>query len=137
MTDCWQYAPIMSTLQEHDTGPDSRAIGVRLKAYMGVHKISRSKLAMASGITRSSLANKLDGEVEFTVGEIDAIATAIGKTWLWVMSGDESQPPPIQRGGWGGDPDGAPVSQTRGRGLKSEESSIQSVGEDFTERHAA
>jgi hypothetical protein len=68
---------------------------------------------MASGITRSSLANKLDGYVEFTVGEIDAIATALGRTWLWVMTGDESPPPPVQRGEWGGDPnDGAPVQQT-------------------------
>lgn len=103
----------MSTLLDHAPGPDSRAIGVRLRAYMGIQKISRTKLAVASGITRSSLANKLDGEVEFTVGEIDAIATALGKTWLWVMTGDESPPPPVRRGEWGGDPnDGAPVQQS-------------------------
>jgi transcriptional regulator with XRE-family HTH domain len=102
----------MSTLLDHDPGPDSRAIGVRLRAYMGIQKISRTKLAMASGITRSSLANKLDGYVEFTVGEIKSIAIALGKTWLWVMTGDESPPPPVRRGEWGGDPnDGAPVGQ--------------------------
>lgn len=116
MARCWQYDPIMSTLPEHGPRPDrpdSRGIGVRLKAYMGIHKISRTKLSLASGITRSSLANKLDGDVEFTVGEIDAVADALGKTWLWVMTGDESPPPPVRRGGWGGDPsDGAPGEQT-------------------------
>jgi len=113
MTGSWQYAPIMSTLLEQGPGPDSRAIGVRLKAYMGIHKISRTKLAMASGITRSSLANKLDGDVEFTVGEIDAIADALRKSWLWVMTGDESPPPPVQRGEWGGDPNYGAPRETR------------------------
>ncbi|ORA24943.1 hypothetical protein BST13_33790, partial [Mycobacterium aquaticum] len=75
---------------------------------MGVHKISRSKLALASGISRASLAAKLDGPVEFTVPEVNAVAHALGKSWLWVMTGQES--PPRDGGGDGGA--GAP-SRTR------------------------
>ena len=67
--------------------PDPEQIRIRLRGHMGVHKISRSRLSMASGISRGSLTTKLDGPVEFTVPEITAVAHALGKDWLWVMTG--------------------------------------------------
>lgn len=93
MSVYWQYDARMSTLQEMWPEPDSEAIRVRLRAYMGINKVSRTKLALASGITRSSLANKLDGPVEFTVSEIMAIAHALGRSWMWVMTGEQTKPP--------------------------------------------
>ena len=56
---------------------------------MGDKKITRSRLALASGIKRSALSNKLDGVSEFSVGEIVAIAHAINRPWLWVLTGQE------------------------------------------------
>ncbi|WP_074414891.1 helix-turn-helix domain-containing protein [Mycolicibacterium fortuitum] len=84
----------MSTLVEWLPEPDKEDIGERLRGYMGVHKISRAKLAMATGISRASLATKLDGKVDFTVHEISAIARALNRSWLWVMSGQDPQPGP-------------------------------------------
>ena len=56
---------------------------------MGDKRITRSKLALASGIKRGALSNKLDGHSEFSVGEIVAIAHAINRPWLWVLTGQE------------------------------------------------
>lgn len=56
---------------------------------MGDKRITRSKLALASGIKRGALSNKLDGHSEFSVGEIVAIAHAIDRPWLWVLTGQE------------------------------------------------
>ena len=82
----------MSTLPDWLPEPDKNEIGERLRGYMGVHKITRAALALKSGISRSSLASKLDGQVDFTVQEINAIARAIDKTWLWVMTGRDPRP---------------------------------------------
>ena len=59
---------------------------------MGDKKVTRSKLALASGIKRSALSNKLDGLSEFTVNEILAIAHAINRSWVWVLTGRELLP---------------------------------------------
>lgn len=106
-----QYAPIMSTTLEIQPELDSAAVAQRLRMYMGDVKLSRSKLAMASGINRTSLADRLDGHVAFSLEDVDAIAQAIGRSWLWVLIGGEEDPlPPVQRGDRGGDPeDGAPT----------------------------
>lgn len=68
---------------------DSAQVAQRLRMYMGDKKLSRSKLALASGINRTSLATKLDGHVDFTLHEIAAIAAAIGKSWWWLLAGED------------------------------------------------
>ena len=60
---------------------------------MGDKKITRVNLGRASGIKRSTLANKLDGVSEFTINEILAIAHAINRSWFWVLTGRDVQPP--------------------------------------------
>ena len=55
--------------------------------YMGDIKLSRNKLALASGIGRTALSTKLDGQVDFTMSELVAIAKALEKSWLWVVTG--------------------------------------------------
>ncbi|WP_165609093.1 helix-turn-helix domain-containing protein [Mycolicibacterium conceptionense] len=82
----------MSTLQEWLPDPDRGEIGERLRAYMGVHKISRAALALKSGISRTPLSNKLDGKTDFTVEEVTAIANALGKSWIWVLTGRDPRP---------------------------------------------
>lgn len=78
---------------------DSEAIRVRLRRHMGEYKISRSKLAIGTGINRASLATKLDGPVEFTVPEIAALGRALNKSWLWVMTGQDIDLGPGPGGG--------------------------------------
>lgn len=92
----------MTTALEHLPEPDTQSVARRLRAYMGEHKITRVKLAVATGISRSTLANKLDGHTELTLDEITAIAHALGKSWLWVLTGvDQPLPPEPTRYFWG------------------------------------
>lgn len=95
VTDIRRYARGMSTPAYVAHEPDRAAITQRLRSYMGDKKISRSKLALASGIHRTTLGGKLDGQTDFTLDELLAIAHALGKHWLWVMSGDEPPHPHI------------------------------------------
>lgn len=83
----------MSTQLDHLPEPDPAEIAQRLRQYMGDKKISRSKLAMAAGIGRTPLGAKLDGHGEFSLNEILDIARALGRGWLWVMTGDETNDP--------------------------------------------
>lgn len=71
---------------------DSDAIAQRLRMHMGDKKLTRSKLALATGISRTSLGAKLDGDVPFTIEEVDAVATAIGRPWFWVLTGRDGSP---------------------------------------------
>lgn len=73
---------------------------------MGDKKISRSALALASGVKRSALSSKLDGKSEFTIGEIIAVAHALNRTWLWVLTGSDDDPD----GGGGGAVSPGPAS---------------------------
>lgn len=84
----------MTTLLEDMPEPDPSAVAKRLREYMGDKKISRNKLAMASGLGRTALSVKLDGDGEFTLSEILKVAHALGRSWLWVLTGDESNDPP-------------------------------------------
>lgn len=77
----------MSTLVDPLPEPDPREITERLRSYMGNKKISRSKLALAAGIGRTPLGAKLDDNGQFTLNEVLAIARALNKSWLWVMTG--------------------------------------------------
>lgn len=84
----------MTTLLEGMPEPDPSAVAKRLREYMGDKKISRNKLAMRTGLGRTALSAKLDGESEFTLSEIVKVAHALGRSWLWVLTGDESNDPP-------------------------------------------
>jgi len=88
-----QYGAIMDTLSDI---PELNAteIARQLRMHMGDVKLSRVKLSEATGISRSSLAAKLDGEVEFTLTEIALIAEAINQSWLAVLTGTYKSPPP-------------------------------------------
>ncbi|AUV60825.1 transcriptional repressor [Mycobacterium phage Rem711] len=97
----------MSTMLDSWPEPDRESIGERLRAYMGVHKISRAKLAVASGINRQSLSTKLDGQVDFTIDDITKIARALNRSWLWVVSGLDVDPD--------GDDGGSSGAPTRAR----------------------
>jgi hypothetical protein len=67
--------------------PDAQEVARRLRMYMGDKKLSRSQLALSSGITRTSLGAKLDGHVPFTIEEIVSVARAISRSWVWVLTG--------------------------------------------------
>jgi len=76
---------------------DTQTVAQRLRMYMGDKKMSRVKLALAAGMKRSTLANKLDSHSEFTISEILAIAHAIDRSWIWVLTGQEPGPEPRSR----------------------------------------
>jgi transcriptional regulator with XRE-family HTH domain len=77
--------------------PDPTETAKRLRRYMGEHKISRARLALATGIGRTTLGAKLDGNGEFTVEEIVALAHALDQPWTWILSGEgeRSDPNPL------------------------------------------
>ncbi len=87
----------MTTLMGEWPEPDTETVAQRLRMHMGDKKIARSKLALASGIKRSALSNKLDGRSEFSIDEIVAIAHALNRSWIWVLTGRDDLP------GGGGD----------------------------------
>jgi transcriptional regulator with XRE-family HTH domain len=86
-------ASMTTLLGEWPEPDDSDTVAQRLRMYLGDKKMSRSKLALASGVKRSTLSNKLDNESEFTIGEIMAISHAIKRSWLWILTGRDLQPP--------------------------------------------
>src|SRR6185312_2610247 len=88
-----QYDAVMSTLPEALPEPDPIAIAQRLRMYMGDKKLSRAQLAVGSGINRTSLGAKLDGDGRFTLDELLAISRALGRSWLWVMTGVDAPAP--------------------------------------------
>jgi transcriptional regulator with XRE-family HTH domain len=92
----------MSILTDVWPEPDVAEVAQRLRMYMGDKKLSRKALAEASGISRTSLGTKLDGDVPFTVDEILAVARAINRSWVWVLTGiDSNDPgPPSPYRGW-------------------------------------
>lgn len=101
----------MTTLIDDWPEPEPAEVAQRLRMYMGDKKLTRKGLALQSGIARSSLATKLDGEVEFTLSEIMRVAHAIGKSWLWVLTGKE----PSHPDGGGGEPAPRPHPSPVGR----------------------
>lgn len=90
----WQYGQDVNTMQLDLPDPDASETAKRLRRYMGEHKISRARLALATGIGRTTLGGKLDGNGEFTVEEIVALAHALDQPWTWVLSGEGARPDP-------------------------------------------
>jgi transcriptional regulator with XRE-family HTH domain len=97
--------PMTASLEEWPVELDSVVIAQRLRMYMGDKKLSRKELALASGIGRTTLGAKLDGYGAFTLAEINAIARAIDRSWVWVVTGQDVRHP---RGG-------RPVSEKEAR----------------------
>jgi DNA-binding phage protein len=98
VTRYWHYDAGMTALMGDWPEPDdTETVAQRLRMYMGDKKMSRVKLALASGMKRSTLANKLDSHSEFTISEILAIAHAIDRSWMWVLTGQEPGPEPGSR----------------------------------------
>ncbi len=79
----------MTTALDHLPEPDHQAVTQRIRMHMGDKKISRAKLAIAMGMPRATLSNKLDNVSDFTLPEITELAHALGKSWLWVLTGVE------------------------------------------------
>lgn len=95
---------------------DSTVIAQRLRMYMGDKKISRAKLALASGISRTPLGAKLDGRNKFVFDELMSIAKALDKPWWWVITGEDAPPhPPVGADG----PYGTDDAPRRGRGHRT------------------
>lgn len=65
---------------------DSETLARRLRMHMGADKVSRLRLAASTNISRPSLANKLDGQVQFTYDELRRIVAALGLDWRQLIS---------------------------------------------------
>jgi transcriptional regulator with XRE-family HTH domain len=61
----------------------------RIRMLMGDQKLSRKRLAEATGISRPSLANKLDGKVSFTYDELLRIVTVLDVAWEELLAGHD------------------------------------------------
>lgn len=53
---------------------------------MGAQKVSRKRLAEHTGISRPSLANKLDGKVPFTYDEFGRVVAALNLNWSLLLA---------------------------------------------------
>lgn len=53
----------------------------RLRAHMGDQKMTRLRLSQLAVISRPSLANKLDGRVQFTYPELMRVIDVLGLSW--------------------------------------------------------
>lgn len=53
----------------------------RFRMIMGDLRWSRKRLSEVTGISRPSLSNKLNGDVEFTYAELVAVIDALGVAW--------------------------------------------------------
>lgn len=57
---------------------------------MGDLKISRKRLALTTGISRPSLAKKLDAHVAFTYDELTRVVAAIGVPWEQLFTQEDT-----------------------------------------------
>lgn len=58
---------------------------------MGAQKVSRKRLAEHTGISRPSLANKLDGKVPFTYDEFGRVVAALDLDWSLLLAETPAQ----------------------------------------------
>lgn len=72
------------------------SLAQRLRMIMGDRKVSRSKLSRATGISRPSLATKLDGQVEFTYAEVVAVIDVLGVPWEELLDPAPLREPPVR-----------------------------------------
>lgn len=56
---------------------------LRLKAEMGTHNDSKTSLAAKLGITRTALAQKMSGQREFKVSELERLAEIYDKERIY------------------------------------------------------
>ena len=60
---------------------ESAELARRFRMIMGDLRWSRKRLSEVTGISRPSLSNKLNGDVEFTYAELVAVIDALGVAW--------------------------------------------------------
>jgi hypothetical protein len=65
----------------------------RIRMVMGDQKVTRKALAQASGISRPSLAHKLDGRVPFTYNELVRIIESLGVVWQDLLADQPEEEP--------------------------------------------
>ncbi|AXH46810.1 helix-turn-helix DNA-binding domain protein [Mycobacterium phage Acolyte] len=65
----------------------------RIRMIMGGQKLTRKHLAEASGISRPSIANKLDGKVAFTYDELLRVVEILDVAWEDLFAEDEDDRP--------------------------------------------
>jgi transcriptional regulator with XRE-family HTH domain len=81
-------APSVTSMDTHSlVAPD--VLARRIRMLMGDQKLSRKRLAEATGISRPSLANKLDGKVSFTYDELLRIVTVLDVAWDELLAGHD------------------------------------------------
>lgn len=79
---------------------EPKELARRIRMIMGDQRWSRKRLAEVTGISRPSLSNKLNGDVEFTYAELIAVIEALGVAWEELLANpfpgdvDRSTSPP-------------------------------------------
>jgi transcriptional regulator with XRE-family HTH domain len=83
-----------------NTPVEPQELARRIRMVMGDKRWSRKKLAEVTGISRPSLSNRLNGDVDFTYAELRAVIEALEVEWEELLaspfpgSGGSSEPPP-------------------------------------------
>ncbi len=79
-------------MTNQDVWPDDHTtISRRIRMHMGDKLITHKALAEDAGIARATLTNKLRDSSQWTIADTVAIAKALNKSWLWVMTGKDGQ----------------------------------------------
>lgn len=68
-----------------------RTVWQEVRAEMGRKRVSGTQLATLCGIPQSTLARRLNGEVEFRVDELKAVAEALGVNWSQFVLGEDGE----------------------------------------------
>lgn len=63
----------------------------RIRMVMGDKRWSRKKLAEVTGISRSTLSNKLNGDSDFTYPELLTVIEALGVEWEELLANPFSE----------------------------------------------
>jgi transcriptional regulator with XRE-family HTH domain len=83
-----------------DAPVEPEELARRIRMIMGDKRWSRKKLSEVTGISRPSLSNKLNGNVDFTYAELVSVIEALGVPWEELLANpfpegrDSSRPPP-------------------------------------------
>jgi transcriptional regulator with XRE-family HTH domain len=95
-----QSRPLPSERMNLNTPVEPQELARRIRMIMGDKRWSRKKLAERTGISRPSLSNKLNGDVDFTYAELLAVIEVLEVEWEGLLanpfpgSGGSSEPPP-------------------------------------------
>lgn len=69
---------IMPTGKQPEPGPLARAFSARVRQVIDDGGITKSALALATGVSRTYLSKRLRDEMPFTLNDVEAISQALG-----------------------------------------------------------